>query len=180
MTEWRAIPGYEGRYEVSDDGQVRSLTVTVTARWSGRTPFTYERPGRVLKPNINEDGYHKYTLYRSKRDHKTVLAHQIVLLAFVGPLPDGMEGRHLDGTPGNNSLVNLAYGTHAQNHEDKRAHGRLVCGAKHPKAKLTPDSVRQIRKLSAEHSSYSLAGAFGVSATTVRDMLNGKTWRHVA
>ncbi len=56
---------------------------------------------------------------------KQVYVHQLVLGAFVGPCPIGMECRHLDGNPSNNFLSNLRWGTHLENMEDMRRHGSL-------------------------------------------------------
>jgi hypothetical protein len=67
-------------------------------------------------------GYQVVTLWRdgSQRTH---LVHRLVLTAFVGPAPEGIEGRHGVEGPGNNELTNLAWGTHSENQFDQVAHG---------------------------------------------------------
>lgn len=102
--EWRPVPGWEGLYEVSSDGQIRSL-----------------RAGRPMRTFITEKGYRRVYLYRGKRIQR-VRVHTAVLGAFVGPRPAGMVTRHLDGNPANNHLSNLAWGTHAENEADKKRH----------------------------------------------------------
>lgn len=115
---WKSIPGYEGVYEVSNLGRVRSLDRYVRCRGNGRRLFR----GRVLSGKYDRDGYHLVSLNLEGKEF-TAKAHRLVLLAFVGPCPSGHVVRHLDGDPGNNSLDNLAYGTYLDNSEDQRRHG---------------------------------------------------------
>ena len=111
--EWRPIPGYESRYEVSSLGRVRS--------W-----LTYRgKPGpRILKPVIKPNGGHlNYALTSADGALRFHTGHRLVLSAFVGPLPAGLETRHLDGDPTNNALSNLRYGTKSENCRDRVDHG---------------------------------------------------------
>lgn len=123
---WRTIPGHEGRYEVSDHGHVRSLV-------SGSP--------RVLRQYLNtkRGGYLEVSLYlRGGRRSTERKVHQLVLAAFVGPLPAGQVVRHLNGNPTDNRLLNLAYGTQSENAFDTVRHGRnkqasaTVCKSGHP------------------------------------------------
>lgn len=121
---WKAIPGYESRYEVSDEGRVRSLGIIVGAR-GGKTAF---RPGRMLQPAVKDRGYLQVTLVAEDGGRKSWLVHQLVCLAFIGPCPDGHETRHIDGSKDNNCLGNLQYGTAADNAADRAAHGTFKSG----------------------------------------------------
>jgi hypothetical protein len=114
LERWRPIPGYEGSYEVSDLGSVRSLDrITDRGRkWRGRT----------LAPAVMPRGYLIVTLWRDGKQ-RSALVHRLVLSAFVGPAPDGTEALHGDGDPANNMLSNLSWGTHAENQADQVAHG---------------------------------------------------------
>lgn len=108
--EWRAVPGYEGLYEVSNEGRVRSMKRRGTS-------------GKVLAhKRAQRGGYLTVSLLRHC-EQTTRPVHSLVLEAFVGPRPAGAEIRHLDGDPTNARLGNLAYGTHSENARDKRAHG---------------------------------------------------------
>ena len=118
IEHWRPIPGWEGVYEVSDAGRVRSLDRRYTnARGERRT---YR--GRVLSAFLNSEGYPQVNLSRpGTRASRAV--HQLVALAFIGPpLPDE-EVCHGDGTRTNNALTNLRYGTHSENALDQVRHG---------------------------------------------------------
>jgi len=108
--EWRAVPGFEGRYEVSNDGQVRSL---------GRLH------GRVMKHWVRDSGHYIVTLCRSGRRYQRYV-HVLVLEAFVGPRPSGAFGCHNDGVPAHNSVSNLRWDTPQANSLDTVKHGAHV------------------------------------------------------
>lgn len=113
---WLPIPGYEGRYDVSDHGRVRS--------W---LPWRNTPVPRVLKPYYAtaRGGYPTVRLQSNQGQEPSACIHRLVMLAFVGPMPDGQEVRHLDGDPTNNRLSNLTYGTSSENARDMVRHGRF-------------------------------------------------------
>ena len=152
---WLPMAGYESLYEVSDLGRVRSLD-----RISRTIQGAFRRHrGRILRPRTGPRGYSHVTLYRAGPDpvrkRQTVqTVHVLVLEAFGGPRPGPTyEGRHLDGNPDNNALVNLAWGTRQENWEDRRRHGRDVYSAKtHCKRGHPFDEVNTRVKLKADGS----------------------------
>ena len=105
---WAAIPGYESTYHVSTLARVYSTPRATT-------------PGGLLSVAIDNYGYPKVLLVQHGKQ-KNAKIHVLMMLAFVGPPPDGMEIRHLDGSR-NPRLENMAYGTHKQNGEDAAKHG---------------------------------------------------------
>lgn len=118
-TRWLPVPGYEGLYEVSDSGFVRSLD-HITAARDGRT---IPQKGRVLR--IRERGSKKYAtvaLFRSG-DRIEVSVHRLVAEVFIGPGFPDQEVCHNDGDVKNNAVDNLRWGTHAENMHDKPLHG---------------------------------------------------------
>lgn len=133
--QWRAVPGYEGMYEVSDQGRVRSLDrhVPNNFRLSG---FTFVR-GRMMVPIDDTRGYLRVGLTKANRK-KHFRIHQLVLMAFVGPCPTKQEVRHLNGIKTDNRLENLQYGTKLENVQDILKHGnhgmknRVNCKIGHP------------------------------------------------
>jgi hypothetical protein len=118
MTNWREITGYEGSYEVSDSGDVRSLDRVVEYRTGRRVPLK----GVTLSPALSKCGHLKVSLTQHNQA-ETRLVHQLVAEAFIGPRPDGLEVRHLNGIGTDNRVENLAYGTHQQNVRDRNRHG---------------------------------------------------------
>lgn len=109
---WSPIPGYEGLYEVSDQGNVRTL-----------------RPGRYRYGSyIGRQIKHGYRIVMlTDKDGRKVQrpVHQLVLEAFVGPREPGQITRHLNDVKTDNRLENLAWGTHLENSEDSIANGRM-------------------------------------------------------
>lgn len=118
--EWRPVAGYEGSYEVSNAGQVRSLPRQIPHYCGG----TRLLRGRTLRPVIR-DGYPQVTLYRDGTQ-KIRPVHQLVALAFLGQRLPGYEVLHWDGDRRNPHVTNLRYGTHTDNVRDAVRHGTQV------------------------------------------------------
>jgi hypothetical protein len=114
IERWRAVPGHEGSYEVSDHGRVRSVDRMV---YAGQGKFRHA-PGVMLRPTTHRDG-HLHLLLQKKH----WFVHQLVMLAFVGPYPDGMEICHRNGIKNDNRLSNLRYDTPRSNNLDRVKHG---------------------------------------------------------
>lgn len=135
---WLDIPYYEGKYQVSDQGRVRSLDRTVMCSPKSSKTFRRLVKGRILKPG-NRSGYgHKgVVLCVNGREH-TKQVHELVMLAFEGERPEGMNVLHNDGDPTNNLLTNLRYGTQSDNMLDVSKHGLR---------RVTYEEVRDMRSL---------------------------------
>lgn len=170
---WRPVVGYEGLYEVSDLGRVRSVTSDGRQR--------RRRLGRVLKQGNAPHGYKTVGLSKGSAGVETLTVHCLVLTAFTGPKPTGKETRHLDGDPGNNTLGNLAWGTRSENSQDTVRHGRWKnprsIGEDHHLAKLTEAQVREI--VDSPLPRYILARRFGVNWSTIDRVKKRVTWRHL-
>ena len=115
IENWKPVVGYEGLYEVSDLGRMWSLERVNTRG--------YHRSGQYLTPYLDEVGRPRVTL-TSGTIRRTRHIHQLVLSAFVGPCPIGMEGCHNDGDAANNRLSNLRWDTRSENQRDRTRHGR--------------------------------------------------------
>ncbi|WP_100458533.1 NUMOD4 motif-containing HNH endonuclease [Mycobacteroides abscessus] len=117
---WLPVVGYEGRYEVSDQGRIRSLDQLVDYI-DGRSGKLCARrsKGRVLKPGAAPSGHLHVVLGGAK----TMTIHHAVAEAFHGPRPIGAEVRHRNGDPADNRANNLEYGSRGQNAEDSKRHG---------------------------------------------------------
>ena len=134
-----------------------------------------------MKGWINNCGYPCVKLRRNKI-RKSYLVHRLVLLTFRGPCPDGMEGRHLDGDPKNCHLSNLKWDTPKENAADKIQHGTHLHGSKSPgwKGQITEEVVFAIRnRVIAGESTENLAKEFSLSVPVMRDLINGRRWKHV-
>lgn len=135
LQEWRPVVGYELRYEVSNLGNVRHIRRKV-----------------VLKTHPGNKYGHRYVAFWTPSGKKDLLVHRLVLEAFVGPCPPGMECRHFpDRDPGNNRLDNLQWGTHQENEEDKETHGTRRGWKVSKEGRNNISSALTGRKLSESH-----------------------------
>ncbi len=169
MERWKPVPGYEGFYEVSDRGDVRSLKRATTS-------------GKVLKLSKTKHGYLKVTLSKNG-EHKTAAVHRLVALAFLENPDNKQEVNHKNGIRTDNSLENLEWVTNSEN----QLHAYRELGKK-PTAywknrprkfarRFTPEQVRAIR---SDMRSYpEIAAAYHVSKTAIRDIVRRKNYREI-
>lgn len=170
---WAPVVGYEGLYEVSDRGRVRSIDRTITDK-NGRKKSLR---GCLLSPLRQASGHLGVPLckYGVKRRHRV---HVLALTAFTGPRPAGLEVRHLDGVPTNNKKGNLVYGTVSENKHDAYAHGGLKTGERSHLAKLSNEDAAKLKALRGQVSSHAAATMFGLDAGYVRAIWRGRKRRY--
>ena len=176
--EFREIPGYIG-YRAGTDGSIWTCWKRRGHGWRyGTTPILSSQ-WRKLKPFKSSRGYLRYTLVCDGR--KRLVAGQILVLeAFIGLRPDGMEACHCDGNPGNNALTNLRWDTHSENEKDKVSHGRTAKGSKSSRAKLLEEDVLRIRSRYSEGvTCATMAREYGLSDSAIRMIVKRKRWSHI-
>ena len=163
LEQWKPIKSFEGKYEVSSFGRVRSLRAS---------------PPLVLKVAL-VSGYERVHLMKDG-DSRYILVHRLVLEAFCGPCPDKFEASHLDGDKRNNRRTNLAWESRSDNHRRKVEHGTAQKGSRNGQSKLTESQIPKIRRLLAQRVSMStIAGMFQVSPRAIRHIKQGRAWAHV-
>lgn len=176
---WRPIPGYEGKYEVSDLGRVRSVARTTLAknRWGTITQRRY--PGCELRAYVNvaRGGYRYVNLHVNGQQHMRRVCG-LVASAFIGPRPTGHQTRHLNGVAHDDRVANLCYGTAKENALDKERHGTIRRGAAHPTSCLSSGQVAFLRGAHNRVPKRLLADALGVSVGHVSNIQNGWRWRY--
>jgi hypothetical protein len=152
MPEWRAVVGSEGRYEVSDDGQMRSLT------FAGRP----RSEPKILKQRLDRDGYKRLNVIDGGK-HTTWRVHRVVSAAFLGPCPDGMVPDHINRIRTDNRIENLRYLSERENG-----------------SKFTEEQVREVRRLTDDGMpTRKVAAITGISNTHVGRIKHGKSWDHL-
>lgn len=152
-------------YKVGNDGSVWSRKY---GNW------------RKLKPGSARGA--RYVNLRIKGRYRNFYVSRLVLQAFVGPCPEGMEACHWDGNKENNSLSNLRWDTHVNNLADDLRNGTRLLGEQRSWiAKLTEQAVKQIRSYPSmpKKLDEALSGKFGVHWTNIYAARRGKTWAHV-
>ena len=133
---WMPVVGYEGSYEVSDKGRVRSLD-----RLDSRG---HRLSGQMLRTPLNGNGYPSFGPC-ANGTQRPMTVHAAMLTAFVGPAPLGHEGCHGNGDRTDNRLENLRWGTRSENVLDKVKHGnhpqsaKTHCPQGHP---YSPENTR--------------------------------------
>ncbi|WP_286776576.1 MULTISPECIES: NUMOD4 motif-containing HNH endonuclease [unclassified Pseudomonas] len=175
---WKAIPGYESYYEVSDRGRVRSLERRTTDRL-GR-PFV--RYGKLLSLNTEAKGYKSIRLCVETK-HRTFKVHRLVAYAFLPQPLDGQQINHINGIKDDNRPENLEWVTSEENmrHAFSSGLGRSSLGENNVRAILCADDVRQVRLLSADGMTCAaISRHYRVSEATIRQILKGRNWSHVA
>ena len=156
---WKPVLGYDGDYEISDMGRVHSYKY----RW---------KPPKMLSPGTVGGGYKSVAL-SFQGQQRTHMVHRLVLEAFVGPCPEGMEACHNDGNPVHNVLQNLRWATHSENARDRWKHGTMM-------NRISLRTAKKIRKqlLRGEYIS-DVSRQHGVSYSCVHSIATGRTWQHL-
>lgn len=178
---WEPIAGYEGLYEVSCLGSIRSLP---RLRRNSRGQGFNLSPGRTLKPTRRfrgdyDYGHLKVTLCREGQK-KTVDVAVLVARAFLGEPGPGQQVRHGPAGTSDNSVQNLSYGTAKQNTDDRKRDGTYPIGEKNSRRRLTDEAVRDIRRRYAQGElQRQIAASFGVSRPVISQIVRRKTWRHI-
>lgn len=181
--EWRPIPGYDPDYQVSSLGRVRSRKRRGARGWQlapcPRCGFVRGdnslRGWKLLAGSFNTNGYTQVGILRIGAHRATeVMVHKLVLLAFVGPCPDGMESMHANNIRSDCRLENLSYGTKKQNMAN------MPSGNKRHWSSMTRDQVAEARRMAATGlSGIEIASRLGVRYQACTMSISGRTWKDV-
>jgi len=172
--QWLPVKGYEGLYEVSDHGRVKTLARTC-ANASGTTRRV---PGRLLKPSPDVKGYLRVSLCKDGTQ-RVGKVHRLVAEVFLGPCPDGLVVAHGPKGKQDNSVGNLSYKTQSENHkEDRLRDGTDLRGEKNVNNRINKHQVllaRHIYRTKRVPLRF-LADAWGVSVHTLYNAARCRTW----
>lgn len=167
---WKPVKDFMG-YEVSNLGRIRSFWLSF-GKWSK----IVNTEQRILKQIMSSsNGYPMVNLRRHP-----VLVHRLVLEAFVGPCPPGMESCHNDGIRTHNWLSNLRWDTQNNNYNDRRIHQTDNQGCRNGRSKISENDVLLIRKFYEDgYGQTQLGKMFNISNSAIRDIINVLTWKHI-
>lgn len=179
---WKPVVGHEADYEVSNMGRVRSADRVKTYEHRNQynpqqvLTVTRRHKGRVLKPWVS--GMY-FTVAINAREHVYRPVHYLVLEAFVGQRPEGMEARHLNDQKLDNRLENLSWGTRIQNAADALRNRTRATGERIACAKLKASDIPTIRVRLETEGTTAIAADYGVCRTAIWQIKVRKSWRHV-
>ena len=156
MEEWRDIKGYEGAYQVSSYGRIRSRF-------------------KILKKQKHKQGYELVGLSKNGIT-KRYLVHRLVAEAFIKNVDNKPEVNHIDGNKLNNDLSNLEWVTRSENTKKAYDNKQLVALGK---PKLTPELVKEIRENKENLNREQLARKYNVSCGCIQHIRRGRTWKNI-
>jgi hypothetical protein len=180
---WKDIKDYEGIYQVSSIGRVRSLDREEFYYNDHGTKCVRFRTGMILNPDIGNNGYFRVRL-RNKENTKKMLVHRLVAFAFIdNPNPIAYDIiNHKDSNPENNRICNLEWCDQKYNAQYKFTNNNYSHkGSKHPQATITEDIAKQIYILghSGKYTNIELSEMFNVHKNMINNIKIGHTWSHV-
>lgn len=160
---WKDIPNYEGIYQASNIGRIKSLK------------FGKER---ILKPRLNRRGYYHINLCKGGKAITNTI-HRLVMLAFVGE--SDLEVNHKNGVKTDNRLENLEYCTGSENmlHCFRTGLQKPLLGEKHGSSKLTRACAERIKYEHQEMMQKDIAKIYGINRTLVSLIRSGRRWKHI-
>lgn len=167
---WKPVPNYEGLYDVSNFGRVKSLDRLVNAKGGSKMC----KKGKFLKPRITNDGYTEVHLSKDNKG-KMLRVHRLVCEAFNGPIPEGMQVNHINEIKTDNSLWNLNLMTNQENCNYGRHNFNVS------KSKINGSQSSGVRQLTLDYQLVcvwpSMAEAerqTGISHANISNCCNGK------
>lgn len=182
---WKDIPGFEGYYQASNLGNIKSLdrTIATKNRWGQDNPRKYK--GKAIKPQFSKVGYYVVKLNTGKFS-RSYYIHHLVMKSFT-PNPDPIRLsniNHKDGNKLNNRLENLEWCTPKQNTRHGIEMGLTPVpgkGTDNPRAQLVEEQVHQIRDLykTNQYTYNQLGNMFNVSKHTIADIVLKRNWQHI-
>lgn len=178
---WLPVVGYEGIYEVSSHGRVRSLN-----RVAGRSKKRKIAGQMIASERPNSWGYPVVQLHDAEGRHNVYVTHRVVAAAFLGPRPEGHDVNHIDGNKRNARAENLEYVTRSENNLHAYRTGLKLPtegrrGEANSLSKLDDNRVRVARKIyaSGHVTQTDLAAVMGIGHAQLSEILRGQAWKHV-
>jgi len=175
---WKDIPGYEGIYQASNQGRIRSIDRFITNRYKQLQP----RKGAMMSVSLHRQGYGRVLLTKDRKS-KTVFIHRLIALTFIPNPQEKKEVNHKNGIKMDNTVDNLEWCTPSENVKHAHRTGLLttIMGEKHYKSKLSEEDVKKIRHdYAMGHTSHKkLAKEYNLNQKSIWAILHRTSWKHI-
>lgn len=175
MEDWRDIHGFDGYYQISESGIVKSLKRTCKMYQGFRTV-----PEKILNKQIDKDGYYCVSLSKDGQT-KSFRINRLVALTFITNPDNKPQVNHKDGIKANNHKSNLEWSTSSENnlHACRTGLKSPLIGVNHCMVKLSEIEAREIKYSDTNMTCKDVGLLYGVSSTIVCLIRNNKRWKHI-
>ncbi|MDD5589059.1 MAG: NUMOD4 domain-containing protein [Candidatus Nanoarchaeia archaeon] len=173
---WKNIEGYDGIYQVSDRGRIKSLSRLHKIHHN----YYVKCKTKILKQTTTKKGYLRIGLNKNNIT-KQFQVHRIVSIAFIPNVWNKPQINHKDGNKKNNYIKNLEWCNNSENQKHSFKFGLMNDrkGENHNLAKFTNKQILEIRKLYPQISGYKLAKIYNVHHATIYNIIHKKSWCHI-
>lgn len=167
MENWKPVVGYEGIYEVSDQGRIKRVR-----------PYNSTIAGHILLSRRNRCGYSQISLSKNS-SAKTKTIHRAVAEAFIPNPENKREVNHRDGNKENNLLSNLEWVTSSENqlHSYNYLGKKVPTGSVRSDSKFTQQDVRRIRMASELITQQEIANIFKTGQSHINMIVNRRIYK---
>jgi len=176
MESWKDIIEFNNEYQISNIGRIRSKDAIIMR--SNGSPHT--RKSKILKPAL-DGGYFKGSVSINKK-LVPYRIHKLVANAFVDGKKDRLEVNHINGIKSDNRSENLEWVSRSENmiHAIKTGLLPVTRGSQRTQSKMNEDTVREIYRLKSQGIQRKIiVEKLGISIHMYKDLMRGKTWKHV-
>lgn len=165
---WKDVKGYEGLYQVSNLGKVKSL------------PKVGSVKENILKNFIKDQGYLAVTVSKNDK-RKTYLNHRLLAISFIPNPENKLEVNHKNGIKDDNRVDNLEWCTHSENIKHAYDNNLLISrkGESHHNTKLSDQNISEILNNYSSKSQLELSKIYKVSRRQINNIINKKSWKHI-
>lgn len=179
--KWLDVKGFEGLYQVSNTGKIRSVDRLILKNNNRHARFK----GQLLKPVTDRNGYRRIVLCKNK-EKKTLSVHRLMAIAFIPNPLNHKQVNHINGIKDDNRLENLEWCTPSENilHAFRIGLGNSGLkgrnGERHPSSKLKTQDVLKIKQLLRQkQTNVAIAAKFNISEKAISDIRIKRTWAHL-
>lgn len=173
---WKDIPDYEGMYQVSNDGNVKSLP-----KMGKGHKMIHRLTGVIMSPSKGRSGYYGVSLMKNDKK-KRIEIHRLIAITFIPNPADKPQVNHKDGDKLNNRVSNLEWCTGSENCKHCLLNGlrKTARGVNKPNSRFTEQDVIDIKtRLLNLESQATIAKIYSVNPCIIQNINSGRPWKHI-